>query len=810
MTRTRRRADENVIGDLGVYGAWADICARYGVHVHVDVIAGSSAGGLNGTFLATAIARGAPLPPLQAVWADLAQMDTENLLWPRDTDYAPSILDGDRMLERIHEILDTIHARPQREDVTLFVTATALGEQPRTLTDSAGARFTTQDHRRLYRFARETRRVYHCPTAGTPLALHALFTGPAGLDGEADTADAFRTSAALARAARASTSFPVAFAPVPDRSVADQPATVLTDLDDPAAGAAWLMDGGVLDNAPFGPVLDDVARRPVDKPWRRALVYVVPSVDTIGTLGPTDEAPGWWRVVTSALALPREVDLRADVERVQQLAADADRWGGGPQRLFAQLRELPESGRREHQDAARVLFPSYRQARLDGGVTDALQQWARQRPEAPITPRTLRQRDGRGAIGWIPLSFAEIDSADESWPWGTAVADRVLRMMLRDIAGRSTPTSPAGRERHERALQRLSDALANLAAVRDAIEAHLRDAVPQVTTAERALDAINAAIRDLRVPEVVAALVADGARAYVSVQVEEADAGRSADPAPAARARTAVADALIVEVLTGAYTADRAFRRPVNFDFYRFGPDVDTPLVDVASPSAPDQELPLGPWKLWGTHLGHFGAFGRREWREHDWLWGRLDGAAHLVRLIAAESAAATGGDGSSTVDVEADVRTIQQAILAAHRKSTAELHDAAAHMATVRTGALLASWRHDEAGRDSFSQLVGSVFRVLRTGGEGTPAPVTTLGRWLSVALAEDLPADLHDEWSERILRLLARALGVPAHWDDVIDRLTDAGEERTGAVSVTPSRTEVGGTRTTDVSSAASRPRC
>ena len=38
--------------------------------------------------------------------------------------------------------------------------------------------------------------------------------------------------------------------------------------------------------------------------------------------------------------------------------------------------------------------------------------------------------------------------------------------------------------------------------------------------------------------------------------------------------------------------------------------------------------------KLAGVELAHFGAFLKRSWRANDWMWGRLDGAERLVRLV--------------------------------------------------------------------------------------------------------------------------------------------------------------------------------
>jgi hypothetical protein len=40
--------------------------------------------------------------------------------------------------------------------------------------------------------------------------------------------------------------------------------------------------------------------------------------------------------------------------------------------------------------------------------------------------------------------------------------------------------------------------------------------------------------------------------------------------------------------------------------------------------------------KVTGLRLGHFGGFLKASWRANDWLWGRLDGADHLTRLLLA------------------------------------------------------------------------------------------------------------------------------------------------------------------------------
>jgi hypothetical protein len=42
--------------------------------------------------------------------------------------------------------------------------------------------------------------------------------------------------------------------------------------------------------------------------------------------------------------------------------------------------------------------------------------------------------------------------------------------------------------------------------------------------------------------------------------------------------------------------------------------------------------------KLYGTRLGHFGGFGAREFRDWDWMWGRLDAALTLGRALLRDS----------------------------------------------------------------------------------------------------------------------------------------------------------------------------
>ena len=53
--------------------------------------------------------------------------------------------------------------------------------------------------------------------------------------------------------------------------------------------------------------------------------------------------------------------------------------------------------------------------------------------------------------------------------------------------------------------------------------------------------------------------------------------------------------------------------------------------ADSASPLSPDGGAAA---KVAGLQLGHFGGFLKRSWRANDWMWGALDGAAHLIAVL--------------------------------------------------------------------------------------------------------------------------------------------------------------------------------
>jgi len=98
---------------------------------------------------------------------------------------------------------------------------------------------------------------------------------------------------------------------------------------------------------------------------------------------------------------------------------------------------------------------------------------------------------------------------------------------------------------------------------------------------------------------------------------------RALDRGLRAETEHSVQSLLHLEVARGACLADGS--SPAPFQFLFASARVQNSLGHQAR--MPNE-------KLAGLQLGHFGGFLKRSWRANDWLWGRMDGIEHLMRVI--------------------------------------------------------------------------------------------------------------------------------------------------------------------------------
>jgi patatin-related protein len=279
------------------FAALAALAARgTPLTVTLDIIAGTSAGGINGVCLARGLAEGRSLDGFRQLWIEQADLDVllaGHALFPWGRvkmlsklaesvlrlpwHSKDSLLDGDRMSRLLYGALDGMTEAggtlvPDNESLDLFVTTTNVyGYDTAIPTGAGGSSATDKAYRQLLRFH------YDKTSSGPPDA------GP-----PAEFSDLY----ALTFAARATASFPGAFPPVSLGSfvralghrAADQAAAIrqitrhfVYGLDYGATETGqWFMDGGVLDNGPFDHVIDAIAAKRADGPTAREIIYIQP------------------------------------------------------------------------------------------------------------------------------------------------------------------------------------------------------------------------------------------------------------------------------------------------------------------------------------------------------------------------------------------------------------------------------------------------------------------------------------------------------------------------------------------------------
>ena len=320
----------------------------------VDILSGTSAGGINGVFLAKALARGESLQSLARLWVEEGAIevllnDHESKFDGFGVDPKPaSLLNSRRMYRKLVDALEGMDDAPGAaphalaREVDLFVTTTDIAGLPIALRLADGV-VAERRHRNVF---------------------HFRFS-----DGQnSGTCDDFRRdqNPFLAFAARCTSSFPFAFEPMtlgdidevlerrgaralPPRVKGDGtpwrryfPAYTgvrdgdgpVSDPDAPAAASRcadpWLHegrvdianrpfgDGGYLDNKPFEYAIGALAGRRAGVPVDRKLLYIEPSPEHAELAGQGDERPNAFENVHAALSLARYETIRSDLERVLQ------------------------------------------------------------------------------------------------------------------------------------------------------------------------------------------------------------------------------------------------------------------------------------------------------------------------------------------------------------------------------------------------------------------------------------------------------------------------------------------------------------
>jgi hypothetical protein len=470
-----------------------------------------------------------------------------------------------------------------------------------------------------------------------------------------------------------------------------------------------VIDGGVLDNEPFLPVLAEIARRPVQGPLDRVIAYIVPALGEVIADLPSDAplgAPGVLRSAPAAFTLPRGMSTLDDLDRLERLAETANTDRQTRRRLLS--RALGGGLAAPGPD----LFQLYRERRRDSTAWEIRKLVRGKAGYAGVYLRTLPESGEEGScdLPWLPAALDKPVGADGRWAWGVSVASRFLRSLMGIVRDQlDSDALDADRQGTlEEVVSELSDALESLGRIDAALAEQLALALSVEEVYSRTDDEVNS-LAVARFHEGVA----DGEQAAGATLAEivwrAATAVIDKRALPEARGLEGEEGAhRLLERFLWAEVYERVAASPEytptpRFRFYRFGLNPRTWFLDSTL---------VFTRKLMGLQVSHFGAFFKDEWRAYDWTWGRLDGASHLVNMLVTreslERALSGGRDPSDCLAALVGQGSELREAMARFREAIRAGDDEAAERRVREVRELLVRARHSAILRDELPTIAG------------------------------------------------------------------------------------------------------
>lgn len=638
----------------------ADIAERSGVRISVlpDIVAGASAGGLNGVFLAQAIHTGQSLEPLTHMWLEMADIDH---LLPDETPGWASLAKqwavplvrmmlgdtGGPVNEEIRTKLNRlVRSRWFEAPFSGIGFSRMIAGALDAMADGpAGPPLLPPGHpvdlfTTATDFAGHAQRIALHDPAWVEEREHRVDLGFQGKVGGAPLG----ALPELVFAARATASFPGAFPPLQVAEIdalmagRDQPwptRAAFLERILPAHGAdvekVALMDGSILVNAPFAQAIAALPTRPADNEIDRRLIYIDPTQPP----AESNSTPGFFSAIFRALStIPREQPVRDNLEALSRQSATFARYRSimtaiepdversirdalGPIQPPGQA--MPDAGRLRRwrvaaQDAAAreagYAYQAYARLKLE----TTLDRLARSIATAPgLCEASVRACLGRWAGHNLRLTATQGDGLSSELiaflrAHDGAYRQRRLRHLIRrlDVGRQDLPDIAPSH--HDAAREILWRAL-SLALM--AIPPVPRDAGDVMQDPGGVLRQMAGAATFIRLDEQVDALMAQALESL---------------PAP-------LGQVLLLAYLGFAFYDVASLALTGNSDLN----EMDPVKVDRISPRDMTGQSGI-PHRLKGEEFHHFAAFFCRAYREHDYLLGRLHGARRMIDLLASTS----------------------------------------------------------------------------------------------------------------------------------------------------------------------------
>ncbi|HSB01594.1 MAG TPA: patatin-like protein [Anaerolineales bacterium] len=744
----RKRNEDGSLGDYFIEKPESSetVYRMLGEQLHarfvVDILSGTSAGGINAIFLAKALANNQPMAQLEKLWIE--QGDIELLINDRnsfaDLSGLPmkpppsSLLNSQRMYYRLLEAFDGMdqaaprpkgEASPFVDELDLYVTATDIRGLwlPVPLADEDAHEYR---YRTVFRF-------YHSTIEAKEDWSQDFLRG---------------NNPFLAFAARATSSFPFAFEPIKLEDV-----NTVLNVRGFAQNYAYTElrkswerfhkdynrqpdnidlhsfgDGGYLDNKPFSYITETLLRRRADTPVDRRLFYIEPAPEhqSQTSLSKEDRPDAVENVAAALLSLPRYETIRDDllqlkarndlIERTNTILRQIERTRGGMGRLkvwgasgsdwsskyldeiisdygagYAAYHQLRVA---DTLDEFAVAFARNIGMEEEGRSFNLLRQvfeeWRRRKYSSSSKDKRCSENDllFRLDLSWrvrrlhfltnlidnILLGLSPSDAANGN----LSPAEQDQKEYAEEIIKKS---GVAWNVPDEATKNQYSEALSSL-------KRQMNKAYLELRTRGRKLRARNLALLDVntlddpnlknhvralqplrQVKDQLEEILSDEARlAQLCEEIEGLSLDLSARPGPGEKATGYLCQTMRVvsqmckialsgkslpgvsktvlknvqdslhfyydyfeyfDMLTFPITYATPIGESDVVDVYRISPEDATGLFSAQKSKRP---------KLAGTKLGNFGAFFKKEWRQNDIMWGRLDGAERIISTLLPES----------------------------------------------------------------------------------------------------------------------------------------------------------------------------
>ncbi len=651
------------------------------LRVVVDLISGASAGGINGVMLGRALAHDLPLQPHRDLWlknADVTSLSAPASIVSRFAKAALAPLFDQLLRRRFGQQV----ADPEtREKLRQFIQAQWFtppfsGERfAGWMLDACDAMeegaekngtllppghrldlFVTLTDYRGHRH----RILLHDPPSVEETEHRRIvsFTCRRALSGELASEFEWGDVPSLVFAARATASFPGAFPPATiaemDRILAARNRTwpsrqrFITDklaaTDHPAAAGGYFIDGSVVMNKPFSPVIHALGNRPASREVVRRIIYVDPNPHREAAQRGDQGTPGFFRTILTALALiPRNEPIADDLMAIQEWNERARRMAeilaaADPQveRLVDEIVDADPENPPTIADVSRYRAAANEKAHAGAGF-------------AYLSYQTLKLRRLVDRLAALIVSLAAAQGAPADVTQVGRLLDRVVAPNGAGGSGRLVP------------FLRMFDVDFRVRRIRFVIRRlnelyrSTEDTGPPMESGS--LDELKAALYEVidrltrrwdptsHGPDATAAAlqIAQAAAAYETPALE------AFTPLETAMSLIQIDRDLdeVISLMGLAFLPPLA-RRAVAMSYVGFAfydlitfpilqwtdmDEINEVLVDRISP-ADSKGLGSERVVLKGTALMSFGAFFNRAWREHDYLWGRLNAADRCVDVL--------------------------------------------------------------------------------------------------------------------------------------------------------------------------------